>query len=304
VVVVAEELNFTAAAERLHIAQPALSRAIRQLEDEIGFLLFVRSTRRVALTEAGREFVYEARKALHYSERVSEVVRRKKIQAAHKLVIGYPPQFDIRFLADLEKTKIPGVIDLQVVTKGSFTVEILSNIPNGELDAGIVLMPPGYRERTSLRKISLHHYPIEVAVLKTHSLARKKVLTLTDIRDEKLIIPKREKNPVLFEWFEKRCRSAGFSPNVCEAIDPHEYGKMILYGEGIGMGAGLSTTCPVHRLPENIVVRRFREPDLVIETAFVFGERFRSGALKAFPAAVQKCWNKYRPDAPALSLTA
>ena len=305
VVVVAEELNFSAAATRLHIAQPALSRAIRQLEDQIDIPLFIRSSRKVELTEAGREFVYEARKAIHYSERVSEVVRRRKNQFASKLVIGYPPQIDARFILDLSKTQISGVRNLRVVVKGSFTVEILSNIQKREFDAGIVLMPHGYPETANFQKISLYRYPLVAALHKTHPLAIKKTLTLADIQGQPLVVPKIERNPALFEWFENRCRSAGFLPNIFrEALDPHEYGATVFHGEGIGLGMGLSTTCPVHGLPDDVVVRPFREPDLAVEIAFVFGERFKSGPLKAFPTAVQKCWNKYTPDHSKLSRSA
>lgn len=79
---------------------------------------------------------------------------------------------------------------------------------------------------------------------------------------------------------------------------------MIFHGAGIGIGVGLSKTCPITRLPENVVVRPFRESHLAVETAFVFDGRFKSGPLKAFPAAVQKCWSKYRPDGSGLPLTA
>ncbi|HET9281392.1 MAG TPA: LysR family transcriptional regulator [Candidatus Angelobacter sp.] len=304
VVVVAEELNFSAAAARLHIAQPALSRAIRQLEDQIDLRLFIRNSRKVELTEAGREFVYEARKAIHYSERVSEVVRRRKRQAASKLVIGYPPQMDARFMLDLSKIQISGFKDLRIIVHGSFTAEILASIQKGKFDAGIVLVPQGYLEIAKLQKISLYRYPLVAALPKAHPLASKKSLTLADINGQTLVIPKIERNPALFEWFEKRCQSAGFLPNVREVLDPHEYGATVFHGEGIGLGIGLSTTCPIHGLPDCIAVRPFREPNLAIETAFVFGERFKSGPLKAFPAAVLKCWSKYRPNDAGLPLTA
>jgi DNA-binding transcriptional LysR family regulator len=302
---VAEELNFSAAAKRLHIAQPALSRAIRQLEDQIGVPLFLRSSRKVALTEAGREFVYEARKALHYSERASEVIRRRKAQSSPKLVIGYPPQFGARFIIDLSKISLSGVPALKIVTRSSFTAEILENLKTGKFAAGIVAMPDQYAAMARLKTITLYRYPIIAALLESHPLTKKQILSMDDLRDVPLIVTSRQQNPALYEWFKKQCSKAGFVPKIARQVkDPHEYGAMIFHGEGVGIGVGLSKTCPITRLPDNVVVRAFQESNLVIETAFVFGERFKSGPLKAFPAAVQKCWNKYKPDNSKLSQSA
>lgn len=305
VVVVGEELNFSAAAKRLHIAQPALSRAIRQLENQIGFPLFIRSSRKVELTQAGREFVYEARKALHYSKRVSEAVRRRQTDAPYKLTIGYPPQFDARFIIALGKIGIPGLPKLQVKTKSSYTREILEKVRDGTFAGGIIVMPDEYPEARRLKRITLFRYPIIAAMLESHPLTRKQVLSLGDLKNLPLIVTAKELNPALYEWFERQCHKAGFTPTVAREVrDPHDYGAMIFHGAGIGIGEGLTKTRSITRLPDTVVVRPFRETNLAIETAFIFGDMFKSGPLKPFPAAVQKCWNKYRPDSNNLSLTA
>ncbi len=105
--VLAEELNFTQAARRLHLAQPALSRAIRQLEGYLKVTLFIRSTRKVELTDPGRKFVYEARKAVHYSERAMQIAVRQKRKDSPKLIVGYPSFCDLEFIADLSFTYDP-----------------------------------------------------------------------------------------------------------------------------------------------------------------------------------------------------
>lgn len=74
VVAATEELHFGRAAQRLHVSQPSLSKQILQLEDYLGFKLFIRTKRSVGLTAAGHRFVEEARKALHDSERAVELV--------------------------------------------------------------------------------------------------------------------------------------------------------------------------------------------------------------------------------------
>jgi DNA-binding transcriptional LysR family regulator len=111
VIALAEELNFTRAAHRLHITQPALSKQIAELEEEYRFQLFTGDKRRVVdVTDAGRVFVEEARSALLHGERAIELARATQEGGETVLVIGYSPYADeswistilsvLRFLAD------------------------------------------------------------------------------------------------------------------------------------------------------------------------------------------------------------
>src|SRR5437879_4315992 len=110
-VAVAEELSFSKAAKRLHVAQPALSRSIRQLEDFLGIELFERTSRKVILTDAGQRFVAEARKALYHSARAVELAKVGIVP--DKLAIGYPAHFDVRHVIQLSKIAVAGVRILQ-----------------------------------------------------------------------------------------------------------------------------------------------------------------------------------------------
>jgi len=290
-VVLAEVLNFSEAAKRLHIAQPALSKSIQQLEEYLGLPLFRRTSRKVELTEAGQRFVEEARKALHHAQRAVEVVNPQ--DAAETVVLGYPPQFNSRFIQDLRTIVIPGTA-LKVVTQGSFSAEIVEKLSKGEWDCGILGMPDQYPQIADLKMVSLLRYPLKAAIPDSHKLALKAELRLTDLADQPLILPAKEQSPALHSWFVSRCRAAGFSPRIERQVkDPHDFSSMIFHGLGIGIGVGLAKDCQVHRLPENVTVRTFVEPELVIETAMILGERFNSAPLKPFIAAVQQLRHKY-----------
>jgi DNA-binding transcriptional LysR family regulator len=290
-VVLAEVLNFSEAAKRLNIAQPALSKSIQQLEEYLGLPLFRRTSRKVELTEAGQRFVEEARKALHHAQRAVEAVNPQ--EATETVVLGYPPQFNSRFIQDLRTIVIPGTA-LKVVTHGSFSAEIVEKLSKGEWDCGILGMPDQYPQIADLKMISLLRYPLKAAIPDSHELALKKELRLTDLADQPLIFPAKQQSPALHSWFARRCRAAGFSPRIEQQVkDPHDFSSMIFHRMGIGIGVGLAKDCQVHRLPENVTVRTFAEPELVIETAMILGERFNSAPLKPFIAAVQQLRRRY-----------
>ncbi len=295
-VIVAEELNFSKAAGRLHVAQPALSRAIRQLEDELGVQLFLRTSRKVELTDAGRRFVDEARQALFHAARAVEVTKQPRIP--DKLVIAYPAHFDIRFVIELSKLTVPGACILQFIYRSSTTAETLSSLCNRTVDCGIVAMPAEYPEILEFTTVTLFRHQMGITLPKSHPLSRKRNLRLKDVKDESLILAAKEQNPALYAWIEARCRAAGFFPHVAqEARNPHEFAAMVLHGVGVGLGVGLSRTCAGLDLPAGLVLRKFTDPQLAIDTGMMFGDKFNSHPLNGYIAAIAKLRDKYEQGA-------
>jgi|SRR5581483_6012697 len=107
-VAISEELHFGRAAQRLHVSQPSLSKQILQLEEYLGFKLFIRTKRSVELTPAGRTFVAEAKKALHYSERAVDLARKTEQQEHETFTIGYSAFIDLHFLSAIRRMKPVG----------------------------------------------------------------------------------------------------------------------------------------------------------------------------------------------------
>lgn len=140
-VAVADELNFTRAAQRLHTAQPSLSQQIRDLENEIGTLLLERSRRKVELTEAGRVFLAEARLVLAQADRAVARARHAGRQQALTVKIGFVPAAEVTiFPAILPKLRMqfPGV---HVELRSLPTMEQEDALLRGDIDIAFMRRP-------------------------------------------------------------------------------------------------------------------------------------------------------------------
>src|SRR5208337_5622633 len=170
-------LNFTKAATRLHLAQPALSRQVSDLEDELGVDLLKRTSHGVVLTEEGKLFLEEARAIL---QRVDESVTKVRALARGEfgeLQVGYVPPLDLhilpRALAEFQKTT-PGV---KVVLHDLGSDEICNELRNGRLHLGL-MMQPSEESTAGIEFEEIGRYPFFVAMASGHSLTRMKAISL------------------------------------------------------------------------------------------------------------------------------
>ena len=198
-VVVAEEQNVTRAAERLHVSQPPLSRQIRDLENELGVELFRRSAKSLALTEAGKIFLIEARAVLLRVDKAVETVRMVARRDRGSLRIGYAPSLTAEFLPRalrLFEAERPGV---RVALHDLSSEECLQRIADGKLDLALTVPRRGLRDK-SLKFEPLTHYAIFCAVGLDHPFAKKRAVTLAEIRQQKLMVYSHEDYPEYRDW--------------------------------------------------------------------------------------------------------
>ncbi|MFD9902773.1 LysR family transcriptional regulator [Streptomyces sp. NPDC059063] len=176
-VAVADELNFARAAERLGISSPPLSRAIRQLESDLGVTLFERTTHSVALTPAGRVLLTEARIAL---DALQAAGRRAQRAAAPdpKLVLAVKADGDAGLLEPIlaRYTGEPASVPVAVRLCGRYEHPRL--LRQGEADAALLHEP---FDRTGLDSEALTSEPRVAALAATHPLAARDRLTLADL---------------------------------------------------------------------------------------------------------------------------
>lgn len=231
-VAVAEELHFGRAAARLHMAQPPLSQAIRQLEDELEVRLLRRTTRRVDLTEAGRAYLARARTILAEVDEAADVARRVSAGAVGHLTIGCVGSATYSLLSALSRrlsAELPGV-------DFSFRGEMLgpdqvTALRAGEIDVALLRPPvgdPGLTVRT------LRSDRLVVAVPADHRLATRGSIRAADLAGSDLIVHSAGRRSVMYGVVVDLLRDAGIDPRI-----RHEVGEtstlVTLVAGGLGV---------------------------------------------------------------------
>ena len=249
-VAVARRLNFSRAAEDLHVAQPAISQQIRALELELGVQLFDRMGRRVALTRAGEVLLPHANQVLAAVELAANEVRELGHLSRGSASLGAPPTVSTHLLpARLThfRTLYPG---LDVALREAGTESLLKLVEDGQLDLAIVTADglPAAVERLPYLE---EDYVLAVSAL--HPLSRKKDVRLADLANEPFILfPTGYK---LREVTLAACKRAGFEPRI--ALDG---GAMQSALEFVAAGLGVALV-PELALTNAINIRRLAIAD-------------------------------------------
>ena len=214
-VAVAEELHFTRAAERLHIAQPPLSLQIRALETELGVQLFERTRRSVALTDAGHALLIRAREMLSIAQALPEELQRVARGEVGQLRIGFSSTLPLtKVLRDVvadHRRSLPGVA---LHLREMHTQLQFDSLRRGELDVGLVR----YNERApeGIRLEVLRRDPLRLVVPSAHRFARRKSVAIAECRDEAFIGFPGDAGTGTAPLLKRLCAEAGFEPNIAQ----------------------------------------------------------------------------------------
>jgi DNA-binding transcriptional LysR family regulator len=217
-VAVAEEENVTRAAERLHVSQPALSRQIRDLEDEIGFSLLERSAKSVRLTDAGRTFLTEARGVLQAADNAVKTARAKASGGQGELHVGYAPSLTVEILPRALRQFQKDFPRVRVILHDLSTEEMLAQLHKGKLQLALTIHPPRKMLR-GLRFTEIASYPLCVAVAPGHRLARARSVKLSELAQESLIAYDRKDYPETLEAMDAYFKRGEPRPRIAEEHD-------------------------------------------------------------------------------------
>jgi len=242
---VAEELNFSRAARRLHIAQPAVSRAVKDLEVEVGATLLERSRHHVRLTPAGAVLLRETALLLEHAEESLRRVRRTAAGEEGELRLGYigPPTqpFLGRLLHEYRK-RFPLV---SVHLEERTPERVWEMVAKGRLSAALT-RPVRAHEALGLRTVSLRDERLGIVVPASHPLAGRDAVPWTALAREPLIVLARREGMGLHDAVIAGCRNAGVMPKL--AHTPSLIGTVMSYVEA-GAGIGVVTESVVAPVP-------------------------------------------------------
>jgi len=192
-VAVAEALNFTRAAARLHLAQPALSRQVADLEEELGVDLLQRTSHGVRLTEEGKLFLEEARGLLKGAEESIRKVRALARGEAGELQVGFLAPLDLHILpcalAEFQKTNP----EVKVTLHDLGSDELCQELRYGRLHLA-VMMEPSEESTTGIEFEAIGRYPFFVAMAPGHALARRKAIPVAALANQPLAVLDRARN--------------------------------------------------------------------------------------------------------------
>ncbi|MCW3003955.1 MAG: Transcriptional regulator [Conexibacter sp.] len=212
-VAVAEELSFTRAAERLHMAQPPLSTQIKQLEGLLGVELFDRSRRNIQLTEAGRALLVEARQLLVQLDQAIRVVQRVGSGQVGRLGVGFVPSASNSALPPLLRTFRARYPDVELYLREMQPDELLRGLHEGRLDVAFLYLPFD-DETLASRPVSVE--PLVVALGDDHPLAVRSQVAMEELAFEPFVLPGRYGMPGLHEKVLAACDEAGFTPRAVQ----------------------------------------------------------------------------------------
>jgi LysR family transcriptional regulator, benzoate and cis,cis-muconate-responsive activator of ben and cat genes len=215
---VAEEENVSRAALKLHVSQPALSRQIRDLEEELGFLLLERSAKSVRLTAAGRVFLEEARAVLRRADEGVQAARAVATGSRGELHVGYAPSLTARILPPALRAFQADMPDIRVKLRDLSTEEMLTGLREGTLAIAFIVQPTRAMLR-GLKFEELARDPMRLAVAPQHPLARHRSVKLAEAAREPLIAYSRKEYPEYHETLAAIFARVKMKPRVAEEHD-------------------------------------------------------------------------------------
>ena len=207
-VAVAEELHFGRAAERMHMSQSPLSRAIRELERELGLVLFVRTTRRVELTPAGSVLLERARRGLVEIDGAIADARRAG-QPDDVVSIAYGP-FSRAVVVSIVHELGRHDRRLGIRLAEEVTPDALRLVGGRELTGAVVMETPAAARRYGVRIDALKDEPLLAALPASHEFAGAEAIPVGVFAAERVLLPREPPGRVFNAWLRTVVRAAGF----------------------------------------------------------------------------------------------
>lgn len=283
-IAVAEELNFTRAAARLRTAQPSLSQQIRQLEKFLEVQLLDRSRHHVALTNAGRIFLWQARDILGRVEHARRLAKQAADGHAGDMSVGTFPSADIRILPALRPLLASCLPDLRLILHSKYAMEPVAGLTSGELDVAFMRGP---LEAQGLESVELLRENLVIVLPAHHPLARRKRIPVSSLDDLPCITLERSLSPALHDTAASLYRQAGIRMHAVSSAD-NVLGHLKMVQEGLGFALLPDSLGAV--LPQGVTYRPLDcepQPSVPVVVAWKSGNGSR--LVREFVQLTRRC---------------
>jgi DNA-binding transcriptional LysR family regulator len=286
---VAEALNFTKAAEKLHTAQPSLTRQIKNLEEELGVRLLHRTKQKVTLTDEGRIFLADAKRLLALAAETVQSVRRLQTGEVRSLNVGYVSNlfYDLlpKTLDSFHQTFPTVAVNLFDLSCG----EQFRALEEGKIDLGFVgLHEPIARRGLEFRTIA--SYKTVVALPEENPLTTGAKVGLKALAPMFFIGMSETSYPGYRDWLIKTCEGCGFTPKVLQDVDLE---RKMIHAVGAGLGVAIVPE-QLKRLEHKNVVFRPLDPVIMTEGCVAWRNQNSSSALQAYIRIVEQAGSSLR----------
>ena len=281
--VLAEELHFTRAAQRLHMAQPALTNQIKRMEEELGVALFERIGRRVELTVTGELLVGEAQRILGQLERTQSLIQQAGRGEIGQLRLGFTPSAATGVLSPILtrfREDYPGV---EIFLHEMKADELVDRLENNWLDVSFLYLP---FDDERFQCMSVGREPLVIALPHTHSLAAATRIEIRDLAREPFILPARHRRmPGLYGRVMELCRQAGFVPDAIQKDVWLMQTIVSLVGSGLGIALVPESLRKIYS--EGVDYREIADLEPTVEMGMIWSEGNRTPALGSFLETVR-----------------
>ncbi len=282
-IVVAEELSFRRAADRLNMAQPPLTATIKRLEDTIGATLIERTNRINRLTEAGRVFLEEARKAVVQADQA--------VVAAQRAGAGLTGALRVTFVPSAAREILPSILlrfreqypAIKLELQEAMTAQQIDLINAHEADLGFVVPP--LRDADNLTSEIVARHRLVAAIPEGHPLARHEQIKLSDLAQDPWILFAARQGPGLHQIIIDACARAGFVPHVGQEAPQMETIVNLVAG---GMGVALVSRALATGGRKGIAFRELAGPGAPAEFELAIAYAQTSPILEAFVTATRR----------------
>jgi len=290
-----EEQSFHKAAERLNIAQSALSRRIGDLEQELGVSLFERQARGVRPTAAGRALAQDVRRILMDVEQTERRVRRVAEGGLGRLRISFTEGMVRRPLLPAAIRRFRAAYpDVDLHFAPMVSEQQREKLRQGELEVGFVFEEGGDREEFELREVGMHNFVLVLPL--DHPLIDAPAIHLADLAGEKFIWPSRQMSPRLFNRMLAVCQARAFTPDIVVEVAAVDVAYSLV---AAGMGVALVITSHPGREPTDVALRRIVDFDVPMPLSMIWRRNNLSPVLANFVQMVEAAQADASGAAPA-----